>query len=343
MEENNKYSYIPLTEPIPITEQVWPEGTLPLVHTRTMTYMHENYITDCIEGILMQKTTFPVLVLIHDDASTDKTVEIVREYEQKYPRLIKAYYQKENSFRRSDKSERRAEFMSWRIGKYEAMCEGDDYWIDSLKLQKQAEILEGNDRYSIVGHNYQILKDNLFEVVNPTLKSEFNIYDLAQNMHVQTASIMFRTQYLSFISYPYPDDGLMRTSHHLFLSITKFGLMYYLNDVMTVYRVHGKGMASGETREEKCVRHMKHYRALLKDFADDRKLCKIIYYKLADSVTQYLLIKKHKIRISYIQELSSGDVNGFYKAFCLLKTFAFNLRQSMYLAYKAFWENLSKQ
>jgi glycosyltransferase involved in cell wall biosynthesis len=145
MEEVNKYNYTPLPEPVLITEQEWPEGTLPLVHTRTMTYMHENFIHECIEGILMQKTTFPVQVLIHDDASTDKTAEIVREYELKYPKLIKAYYQKENTYSKKDKTEKRKlreTFTSWRIGKYEALCEGDDYWTDPLKLQKQVEFLE---------------------------------------------------------------------------------------------------------------------------------------------------------------------------------------------------------
>lgn len=76
MEEENNYHYTPQPEPIPITEQEWPEGTKPLVHIRTMTYMHENFIWDCIEGILMQKTTFPVLIDIHDDTSKDRTVEI---------------------------------------------------------------------------------------------------------------------------------------------------------------------------------------------------------------------------------------------------------------------------
>jgi len=66
MGEKEKYNFIPLKEPVTITEQKWPEGTVPLVHTRTMTYMHEKFIRDCIEGILMQKTTFPVQVLIHD-------------------------------------------------------------------------------------------------------------------------------------------------------------------------------------------------------------------------------------------------------------------------------------
>lgn len=150
MDETEKYNFIPLPEPIPITEQEWPEGILPLVHTRTMTFNHENYIRDCIDGILMQKTTFPVQVLIHDDASTDRTADIVREYEVKYPKLIKAYYQKENSYSQPDKLERREEFWSMRIGKYEATCEGDDYWTDPYKLQKQVDFLESHPDYGLV-------------------------------------------------------------------------------------------------------------------------------------------------------------------------------------------------
>lgn len=89
--------------------------------------MHENYIRECIEGILMQKTTFPVQVLIHEDASTDRTAEIVRDYEQKYPGVITAFYQTENLYSKPDKHERRKDFFDLIQGKYIALCEGDDY------------------------------------------------------------------------------------------------------------------------------------------------------------------------------------------------------------------------
>jgi glycosyltransferase involved in cell wall biosynthesis len=101
----------------------------------------------------MQKTTFPVQVLIHDDASTDRTADIIREYEAKNPGLIRAYYQKENSYSKIDPKEKikmRGVFNSWRIGKYEALCEGDDYWTDPLKLQKQVNFLEMNPEYGLV-------------------------------------------------------------------------------------------------------------------------------------------------------------------------------------------------
>ncbi len=73
---------------IPVTEQKWDKNTIPLVSISCITYNHENFIRDAIEGFLMQRTTFPVEILIHDDASTDKTADIVREYEKKFPQLI---------------------------------------------------------------------------------------------------------------------------------------------------------------------------------------------------------------------------------------------------------------
>lgn len=138
MTEETKYHYTPLPEPIPITEQEWPDVVLPLVTTRTITFMHEPFIRECIEGILMQKTTFPVEVVIHDDASTDKTADFVREYEAKYPHLIKAIYQKENQFSKPGKSSMREDIDKAVHGKYIALCEGYDYWIDPLKLKRLA-------------------------------------------------------------------------------------------------------------------------------------------------------------------------------------------------------------
>src|SRR5690606_20480304 len=105
MNDEHQYQYTPLMEPIPITDQQWPEGTLPLVSTSTNTYNHVGYIRDCIEGILMQKTTFPVRVVIFDDCSTDGTREIVQEFEAKYPQIIKGIYPKENTFKKPERKE----------------------------------------------------------------------------------------------------------------------------------------------------------------------------------------------------------------------------------------------
>ena len=254
METENKYHYTPLPEPIPITEQEWPDDVLPLVHTRTMTFMHEKFIRECIDGILMQKTTFPVRVLIHDDASTDDTANIVREYGKKYPRLIQAYYQTENSYSKKDKYERRAEFHKWRIGKYEALCEGDDYWTDSLKLQKQVDFLESHPEYSLCGHNTKIVYENdggRVEYFRPhrskQTKTELDMDDMIVDFHsFHTSSFMFRCSMLETPQwFSKCRSGDIALSHML----ASKGPVYYIDEVMSVYRTHDGGITQNNTRE----------------------------------------------------------------------------------------------
>lgn len=122
----------------------------PLVSICCITYNHENYIRDAIEGFLMQKTDFPFEIIIHDDASTDATADIIREYEEKYPDIIKPIYQTENQYSKGNK----VSFFTYRAakGKYIALCEGDDYWIDPLKLQKQVTEMEKHPECYISFH-----------------------------------------------------------------------------------------------------------------------------------------------------------------------------------------------
>ena len=106
----------------------------PLVSICCITYNHEKFIKDAIEGFLMQKTDFPIEILIHDDASTDGTTEIIKKYEKEYPDLIHAVYQTENQYSQGKKVF--PILANQASGKYIALCEGDDYWTDPLKLQK---------------------------------------------------------------------------------------------------------------------------------------------------------------------------------------------------------------
>lgn len=115
------------------------------------TYNHEAYIRDCIEGVVRQKANFKFEMIIHDDASTDRTAEIIREYEKRYPSVIKPVYQKENQFSRCNISKKFLYPLA--RGKYMAFCDGDDYWTDEGKLQKQVDFLESHEDYSLCMHN----------------------------------------------------------------------------------------------------------------------------------------------------------------------------------------------
>ena len=123
------------------------EDTRPLMVTiRCITYNHEPYIRQCLEGFVMQETNFRFEAIVHDDASTDGTAAIVREFAEKYPDIIKPIFETENQYSKHDGSLRRI-MDEHTHGKYVAFCEGDDYWTDSLKLQKQVDYMERHPQY----------------------------------------------------------------------------------------------------------------------------------------------------------------------------------------------------
>lgn len=125
------------------------DNGLPMVSVCCQSYNQEPYIRQCLEGFIIQKTNFLFEVLIHDDASTDKTADIIREYEAKYPDIIKPIYQIENKYSKGISIFREFQYPKAK-GKYIAICEGDDYWIDPLKLQNQVDFLEANSDYGLV-------------------------------------------------------------------------------------------------------------------------------------------------------------------------------------------------
>lgn len=128
----------------------------PLVSVCCITYNHAPFIRRSIEGMLMQQTTFPIEILIHDDCSTDGTTEIVKEYAAKYPDLIFPLYEEVNQYQNGKAGE--IDFYNYKraCGKYIAYCEGDDYWTDPLKLQKQVEFMEAHEEYSICFHEVSV-------------------------------------------------------------------------------------------------------------------------------------------------------------------------------------------
>lgn len=277
-EENNKYIYTPLPEPIPITEQEWPDDVLPLVHTRTMAFNHENFIRECIEGLLMQKTTFPVQILIHDDASTDNTAAIIKEYEEKYPRLIKAYYQEENSYSKSRQNKKRLRktYFSWTVGKYEAMCEGDDYWIDPLKLQKQVRFLEENPEYVLACGGYKSVNvyTNQEEVIikkkrkrsNEMEGFEFGLDEMKKQWLTKTLTVVYRHSALKY----YPSKKYQHGRDiHLFYHLLKVGKGYYFSSIMGGYHIHKGGINSMQPDKINFSISCKIYRELYDNNKDD--------------------------------------------------------------------------
>ncbi len=126
----------------------WRRNDTPMVSVCCITYNHEKYIEQALDGVLMQETTFPFELIVHDDASTDRTPKILQKYAEKYPEIIRIILQAENQFSKAGLITLRFVFPRAR-GKYIALCEGDDFWVDKMKLDKQVRFLEENPEYVI--------------------------------------------------------------------------------------------------------------------------------------------------------------------------------------------------
>ena len=168
-----------------------------LVSIRCITYNHESYIRDCLEGFVIQKTSFPFEAIVHDDASTDGTAAIIREYAEKYPDIIKPIYETENQYSKHDGSLRR--IMDEAISpsaKYIAICEGDDYWIDPLKLQKQADFLETHPDYGLVSSDFFAFRQKDGQCVNfsqsPIMDGNCFLDIVTEKKRVQTLTVCIR-------------------------------------------------------------------------------------------------------------------------------------------------------
>lgn len=196
----NSFKYTPLEKPIPIGSQSWEKDVSPIVTINCNTYNHEPYIEDTIEGFLKQKTTFPTQILIFEDCSTDRTAAIIRNYEQKHPALFKVFYMKENTYKKPIRAKAKEPFYKEQNkSKYIAMCEGDDYWTDPLKLQKQVELMEKHPNCSMCFHDYKkkFLNRNNEEVLTgPQLKENhiFSSEEIIQGKYfIRLVTLMMKT------------------------------------------------------------------------------------------------------------------------------------------------------
>lgn len=214
-----------------------------IVSISCITYNHAPYIRQCLDGFLMQQTNFAYEVLIHDDASTDGTTEIIKEYEAKYPDIIKPIYEDENQWVKGRRGSAVFNFPRAK-GKYIAMCEGDDYWTDSLKLQKQVDFLETHDECSFCAHNFDLYNQDTecLERVRRQAR-DFTMEDLVTgDLPIQTATILGRKESIDLdfcLRLPFAMDAT------LFYQMLKCGKCRIFEDIMSVYRVHSSGIWSG--------------------------------------------------------------------------------------------------
>lgn len=207
------------------------------------TYNQENYIADAIESFLMQKTDFKYEILIHDDASTDDTALIIKKYEKMYPDIIKPIYQSENQYSKGVAIGIRYQYPRIK-GKYVAYCEGDDYWLDPYKLQKQVKALEKHPECDICAHTALMVDAKSKErisIIQPSIVNKiFTVEDVINGGggFVATNSLMFRSEN---VMHPSKFYSFYRIDYALQIQGSLRGGMLYLADNMSAYRSFAKG------------------------------------------------------------------------------------------------------
>jgi len=219
-----------------------------MVSISCLAYNQEKYIRQCLDGFVMQRTNFRFEAIVHDDASTDDTASIIREYEEKYPDIIKPIYEVENQYSKGGGviEDMMASHMR---GKYIAICEGDDYWIDPLKLQKQYDYMESHPECSLCCHN--AFREN---AEKGRRIGKLRIYDDSRNasrLHVfrdggflPTASLFYRNALFSEDYHSFPVNsaaGDIRIQCYAAL----VGDVYYLNEAMSVCRINNQSVTHG--------------------------------------------------------------------------------------------------
>lgn len=289
----------------------------PLVSINCITYNHAPYIKDALDSFLMQETDFDFEILIHDDASTDGTQEIIKEYEKKYPDVIKPVYQTENQHAKGVKLPEIVDFNHKRaLGKYIAFCEGDDYWTDSRKLQKQFDIMEKNPAYSLCTHAANIVD------LDKNKTGEHRPYQYSCEVPLQ-AYIRRKDKFFATDTIFYRKKDILDMPQFFFdaivgdvplMTILGFrGKIYYIDEYMSEYRVGSKDSWTVKMRKEfedknKQIEHHLDFIKLIKELDE---YSDFLYHEDFDYGTKFrefniLLVKND------LKTIKSPEYRGFY-------------------------------
>lgn len=299
-------------------------------------YNHEKYIATALQGFVEQKTTFRFEVLVHDDASLDRTADIIREYEKNYPEIIRAIYQTENQYSQDpgvvgDLLDEMAR------GKYVALCEGDDYWIDPEKLQKQISYMEAHPECSLCFTNGQLEENGILtgRRVIPWTKgaqkaykpgnSDYNMGEMILLDYVPTASLVYRRDVWNDAPLLSPDS--FAGDNYIRYYTTSKGYAHCIDEDTCVYRFGVPNSTSTKWKEDveyKAV-FLDMYRSLLDDmnlFTDYKYDAQIQSTKLLQEFEIAWLKKDHKLlRQKKFQEFYKKQgtlsyIKYFAKAYC---------------------------
>jgi glycosyltransferase involved in cell wall biosynthesis len=217
------------------------------VSVLVITYNNERFITEAIDSIVTQKVNFDYEIIIGEDCSTDRTREIVIDFRDRYPDKIHLLLNEKNVGGRRNF----IQILKVSRGDYIAILEGDDYWTSPNKLQKQVDFLDNHPDFTICFHSAGWLDQESGEIKSwkygpPVIKPYYTIDDLLEHSNfIPTCSVMFRNNLLGEFPKWFWEAGIGDFPLHILNA--QHGKIGYIDEAMSVYRVHGAGIRSGSS------------------------------------------------------------------------------------------------
>ncbi len=258
------------------------------------TYQHASFIQRCLDGILMQKTDFPFEIILGEDHSTDGTREICERYAQEYPDKIKLFLRRREDViyinGRPTGRFNLIENLAACSGKYIAMCEGDDYWTDENKLQKQVDFMEAHPDYALCFHNAKIVDelDNPGQITDYGNSSKYSdtytLYDLLSfgESIIPTASLLFRRK--PEYQWPHWFSEVYAADLAIMFLMAQFGKVKYIDEFMSAYRINSTGASKNHAIFHKISSRIFFYSCMRNELQDK------MYYEIIDTVIQKFMI-----------------------------------------------------
>lgn len=293
-----------------------------VVSIACLAFNHEKYIRQTIESFLSQKTQYSYEIIINDDASTDGTSEIIKEYEERYPQIVKGIFHEENQYTKKECFIVRDLYKECK-GKYIAFCEGDDFWLDNNKLQIQIEYLESHPECIMTAHNAIVLDCLTGNIFSKNSYEDEGFLDskeiiLQQNGNLPTASLVFRREATMFEDF-FLESGVGDWPIQLY-SITK-GKIYYFDRIMSVYRYNHENSWSRnnlDKSDKQCIHaiRMIHFLKRYNEYTN-LKYKQYIVGRMQEYVSNIIYAYEDidiNIGVSLIENLGKKD-NYFYLSY----------------------------
>lgn len=273
----------------------------PLVSIVCITYNHAPYIRQAIENMVNQETDFDFEIIVHDDCSTDGTTDVVREFAEKYPDIIKPIIREKNIY--SQGKNILQPLYELAQGEYIASCEGDDYWCDNTKLQKQVDYMRNNPECSLVIHNGYLIDEETAEksLINPYNKDKIlSGEEVIVKMKAipPTASMLFKRSYITTMPEFFLNAGVGDQTKRMYLMLK--GHVYYMNDAMCVYRFNVPGSFTERVKKNEDQRK-RSFDKMIKFFQNYDEYTNQKYHKAIELVISreyfgYYLRRNEKIK-----------------------------------------------